>query len=123
MSVGVPVKLLQEAIGHIVTLEMKNGHTYRGKLLESEDNMNVQVGDVTATARDGQVSKLEQIFIRGSHIRFVIVPDILKHAPMFQRFGPEAQKLRGLGMGRGKHLLKQHRGRGRGGPRGRGFRR
>ncbi|CAG8505763.1 5926_t:CDS:2 [Ambispora leptoticha] len=52
MSIGVPIKLLHEAQGHIVTLELNNGTVYRGKLSEAEDNMNVQLREITVTARD-----------------------------------------------------------------------
>ncbi|KAK9475175.1 uncharacterized protein V1510DRAFT_372444, partial [Dipodascopsis tothii] len=83
-SIGIPIKLLNEAQGHIVTLELTSGSTYRGKLLEIEDNMNCQLRDITVTARDGRVSHLEQVYIRGSHIRFFIVPDMLRNAPMFR---------------------------------------
>jgi hypothetical protein len=34
MSIGVPIKLLHEAQGHVVTLELNNGTVYRGKLSE-----------------------------------------------------------------------------------------
>ena len=44
----------------------------------AEDNMNVQLKDITVTARDGRVSHLDQVYIRGSHIRFFIVPDMLR---------------------------------------------
>ena len=33
------------------------------------------------TARDGRVSHLDQIYIRGSHVRFFIVPDMLRYVP------------------------------------------
>lgn len=33
-TIGIPIKLLNEAQGHIVTLELDNGTTYRGKLIE-----------------------------------------------------------------------------------------
>lgn len=39
MSIGVPIKVLHEAEGLIVTLELKTGELYRGKLIDSEDNM------------------------------------------------------------------------------------
>ena len=84
-QLGVPVKLLHEAEGHIVTCETNTGVVYRGKLLEAEDNMNCQIIGVTCTARDGRVTKLEQVFIRGSQIRFLILPDMLKNAPMFKK--------------------------------------
>lgn len=92
--------------GHVVTLEITSGQVYRGKLLEgapdprlfflpvptlcaranirtfwitAEDNMNVQLKDITVTARDGRVSHLDQVYIRGSHVRFFIVPDMLRY--------------------------------------------
>ncbi|CAN6656928.1 small nuclear ribonucleoprotein Sm D3 [Trichomonascus vanleenenianus] len=83
-SISIPIKLLNESQGHIVTIELTSGQTYRGKLLEAEDNMNVQMKDVTVTNRDGQVSHLEQVYVRGSHVRLFIVPDMLRHAPMFR---------------------------------------
>ena len=36
-------------------------------------------------AQDGKVSQLEHVFIRGSRVRFMIIPDMLKNAPMFKR--------------------------------------
>lgn len=41
--------------------------------------MNVQMKDITVTARDGRVSHLDQVYIRGSHVRFFIVPDMLRY--------------------------------------------
>lgn len=47
MSIGVPIKVLHEAEGHIVTCETNTGEVYRGKLIEAEDNMNCQVISVS----------------------------------------------------------------------------
>ncbi|KAI8924846.1 hypothetical protein BC831DRAFT_436274 [Entophlyctis helioformis] len=118
MSIGVPVKLLHEAQGHIITIETKTGSVYRGKLLDAEDNMNVQLKDIIHTARDGRVSQLDQVYIRGSQIRFVIVPDMLKNAPMFKRI-TSGLKGKGIGLGRGKATVA--RAQARGGGRGGGF--
>lgn len=41
--------------------------------------MNVQLKDITVTARDGRVSHLDQVYIRGSHVKFFIVPDMLRY--------------------------------------------
>jgi small nuclear ribonucleoprotein D3 len=87
-GIGVPVKLLHEAEGHVVTVELKNGEILRGNLHEIEDNWNVQLSNVTATGRDGRVTHMEHIFVRGSRVRLVIVPDLLKNAPMFKRIDP-----------------------------------
>ncbi|KAL8786156.1 MAG: hypothetical protein Q9213_002926 [Squamulea squamosa] len=86
-TIGIPIKLLNEAQNHVVTLEITSGQVYRGKLIEAEDNMNVQLKDITVTARDGRVSHLDQVYIRGSHVRFFIVPDMLRNAPMFRSRG------------------------------------
>ena len=45
----------------------------------AEDSMNIQLKDITVTARDGRVSHLDQVYIRGSHVRFFIVPDMLRY--------------------------------------------
>ena len=100
-GVGVPIKLLHESQGHIITVELKTGGVYRGKLYAVEDNMNVQVANVTFTDRYGKVRQLDQIYVRGSQIRYFIVPDMLKNAPMFKNFGSGA-KGKGIGLGRGK---------------------
>ena len=113
--------------GHVVTLEITSGQVYRGYLLEgtifvvspacfpcagdtdvsvAEDNMNVQLKDITVTARDGRVSHLDQVYIRGSHIRFIIVPDMLRNAPMFRNKG---QRGRGVGLARGRATVNRAR--------------
>ncbi|KAJ5756090.1 Small nuclear ribonucleoprotein Sm D3 [Penicillium manginii] len=106
-TIGIPIKLLNEAQGHVVTLEITSGVVYRGKLLEAEDNMNVQLKDITVTARDGRVSHLDQVYIRGSHVRFFIVPDMLRNAPMFRSRGVRG---RGVGLARGKATVQRARG-------------
>jgi small nuclear ribonucleoprotein D3 len=49
----------------------------------AEDNLNISLKDITVTARDGRVSQLDQVYIRGSMVRFFIVPDMLQNAPMY----------------------------------------
>jgi len=38
-TLGVPVKLLHEALGHVITVELKTGQLYRGKLAEGLVNL------------------------------------------------------------------------------------
>jgi len=85
MSIGVPIKLLHEAEGHIVTIELRTGEVYMGKLEEAEDNMNCHMTNVSFTAKDGSKHPMEYVFIRGSQVRYFIIPDMLKNAPMFRR--------------------------------------
>uniref|UniRef100_A0A8D1H6B1 Small nuclear ribonucleoprotein Sm D3 n=2 Tax=Laurasiatheria TaxID=314145 RepID=A0A8D1H6B1_PIG len=108
MSIGVPIKVLHEAEGHIVTCETNTGEVYRGKLIEAEDNMNCQMSNITVTYRDGRVAQLEQVYIRGSKIRFLILPDMLKNAPMLKSM---KNKNQGSGAGRGKAAILKAQGR------------
>ncbi|XP_070024377.1 small nuclear ribonucleoprotein SmD3b-like isoform X3 [Nicotiana sylvestris] len=54
---------------------------------------------------DGRVSQLEHVFIRGSKVRFMIIPDMLKNAPMFKRLEARIKgKGTSLGVGRGRAI-------------------
>ena len=65
------------------------------------------------TARDGRVTKLEQVFLRGGQIKFVVLPDVLKNAPIFKKvLSMKAKTVEASGRG--------GRGRGRGAGRGAG---
>jgi len=83
-TAGIPIKLLKEAESMKVTVEMKNGETFRGLLISSEDTMNMTLSDVIRTARNGQVSKLYSVYLRGGGIKLIALPDLLKSAPVFQ---------------------------------------
>ena len=106
---GIPIKLLSEAETHNVTVELKGGEVYRGTLESTEPSMNCTLSNVTHTARDGKITKMEQVFLRGSAVRLFVVPDILKNAPVFAavaEVGSKAQsvqkgKKRGKGSKRG----------------------
>ena len=86
-----------------------NLQLYRGTLQEAEDNMNCSMTNVTMTGRDGSITTLEQVFIRGGLINFVIIPDILKNAPMFKRIDPKQGILRGKGVGIGRATVNRAR--------------
>ncbi|POM64681.1 Sm-like ribonucleo protein [Phytophthora palmivora] len=98
-GVGIPTILLHDGEGTIVSIEMKTGETYRGLLDETEDNMNCVMKDAVRTDINGNTTQVEQVYLRGSQILFIVFPDIyplqlgvdalvectLKHAPMFKR--------------------------------------
>lgn len=106
MSIGIPVKLLHEAENHIVTIEIKTGELFRGYLTEADDTMNCRLDNVTMTSKEGKISVFEQIYLRGSQIRFIIVPDMFKNAPMFKRLKAQAK---GKNMARMRQLDQQAR--------------
>ena len=91
MSIGIPIKLLHEAEQHVITVELKSGELYRGYLTDAEDTMNMRLDDVYVTKRNGKQIRHEQIFIRGSQVRFIILPDMLKNSPMFKRIAEQAE--------------------------------
>ena len=111
-TLGIPLSLLHEGEGHTITLELKNGEVYKGHLVESEESMNCQLRQVTLTQRDGQVSRLEQVYVRGSQVKLFILPDMLQKSPLFKKIqalkkpSEDKKKSRkatsGRGRGRGK---------------------
>ena len=69
----------------------------------------MQLRDVTMTARDGRVSHLEHVYVRGSHVRFFVIPDMLRNAPMFRN--NKALRARGATRGaRGAGAVRGGRG-------------
>ena len=102
-GVGIPVVLMHEGEGLVVTVETKTGHAYRGMMETAEDNMNTSLQDVMMTDPKGRVAKMERVFIRGSQIVLVVFPDLLGQAPMFKRVALAAKGITvagGLGRGR-----------------------
>lgn len=71
---------------------MKSGEMFRGYLADAEDTMNVRLDDVTMFSKDGRSMPVEQVYLRGSQIRFVIVPSMFKNAPMFKRVKAQAKQ-------------------------------
>lgn len=49
----------------------------------AEDNMNVQLENINVTQRDGRVTHLDRVYIRGSHVRLFIVPDMLRYGTIW----------------------------------------
>ena len=81
---------------------MKNGETYRGMLLGAEDTMNLTLSDVVRTARNGQVSKLSSVYLRGGNVRFVALPNLLKSSPVFKKVAVMKKKMEQSDSGPGK---------------------
>ena len=102
-GVGIPTVLLHEGEGLVVTVETRAGYSYRGSVESVEDSMNLGLKDVSATSPDGTEAPLDRVFIRGSQVLFVVFPDVLRLAPMFERLRKAAAGLStagGLGRGR-----------------------
>ena len=83
--ISIPLKLLHESKGHVVSIELKTGELYRGQLMHVEDTMNCLLENVKITSKDGQLHAMDQAYIRGTQVRWVVVPDALKHAPFLKQ--------------------------------------
>uniref|UniRef100_A0AAZ3SSY6 Uncharacterized protein n=2 Tax=Oncorhynchus tshawytscha TaxID=74940 RepID=A0AAZ3SSY6_ONCTS len=114
-----------EAIGNVFPKQIRDFDfgkpasvflTQHGKSEPGGTIKSIVMANITVTHRDGRVAQLEQVYIRGSKIRFLILPDMLKNAPMLKSM---KNKNQGAGAGRGKAaILKAQvaaRSRGRGG--------
>lgn len=59
---------------------------------------------VTVTGSDGRVVKMENVYLRGSLVKFIVLPDLLKNAPAFKKVQVMQKKLdktRAPGLGKG----------------------
>ena len=107
-GVGLPSIILHEGEAHIITVEMRNGFVYRGYLQQSEDNWNMLLTNADLTKPDGKASKMSAVYLRGNRIRYVILPDMLKNAPMFKRcrqFKAGITAPQGVGRGKAAAIL------------------
>lgn len=66
------IKALQ---GLNILVELQNDICIRGVLDDCDDAMNVTIKDASMEDVEGNEKKLPLIFIRGSNIRFVHIPD------------------------------------------------
>jgi len=47
--------------------------------------MNMTLSDVIRTGRNGQVTKCPTVYLRGSGVRFIALPDLLRNAPALKK--------------------------------------
>ncbi|KAJ4422666.1 Sm snRNP core protein Smd1 [Gnomoniopsis sp. IMI 355080] len=120
------VRFLMKCANETVTIELKNGTIVHGTITSVSPQMNTSLKNVKMTPKGQDPVQLDAMNIRGSTIRYYILPDslpldtlLIDDAPKPKnkarkevadrggRGGPRGRGGRGRGMGRG-------RGRGRG---------
>mmetsp|Transcript_18722 Transcript_18722/g.42751 ORF Transcript_18722/g.42751 Transcript_18722/m.42751 type:complete len:123 (-) Transcript_18722:306-674(-) len=86
--VGIPIVLLHDAEGGVVTVETVDGELIRGLLFEAEDMMNLYIKKAVIVNQldPGRSTSVDQVYIRGSRIMFIVLPEMLSKAPMFRRY-------------------------------------
>ena len=100
-ALGVPLKILHDAAGAVVSVELSTGDTYKGKLVNVEDNMNIELQDVVHTNKKGEERQLPTIYLRGSNVVFFSLPEMLRLAPVAVAASTEKKPAAAAGRGRG----------------------
>ncbi|KAG6188819.1 mRNA splicing protein smd1 [Claviceps purpurea] len=121
------VRFLMKCANETVTIELKNGTIVHGTISSISPQMNTALRNVKMTAKGQDPIPLETMNIRGSTIRYFILPDSLPLDTLLIDYAPkpknkarkEAERSAGgVGGGRGRG---GRGGGGRGRGRGRGF--
>ncbi|TCD69406.1 RNA processing protein [Steccherinum ochraceum] len=112
-----PLSLLNAAQNKPMLVELKNGETFNGHLVNCDNFMNITLREVYQTNAEGdKFWQLKECYIRGSTIKYLRVPE-----PLLDAVKDEQSRAREAGRSaRGAHVSGGGRG-GRGVPtRGRG---
>mmetsp|Transcript_64112 Transcript_64112/g.150892 ORF Transcript_64112/g.150892 Transcript_64112/m.150892 type:complete len:123 (+) Transcript_64112:215-583(+) len=117
------VRFLMKLSNETVTVELKNGTVVHGTIVGVDMAMNTHLKAVKLTMRNKAPVPLEQLSIRGTNIRYFLLPDNLNLDTLLVEDAPKhkAGKVSAPGQGRGGRGRARGRGRGgpgRGGPRG-----
>ncbi|KAM5544935.1 hypothetical protein V8D89_001046 [Ganoderma adspersum] len=76
-----PLSLLNAAQNKPMLVELKNGETFNGHLVNCDNFMNITLREVYQTSPEGdKFWKLKECYIRGSTIKYLRVPDTLLDA-------------------------------------------
>ncbi|KAK6454247.1 uncharacterized protein RJT20DRAFT_118 [Scheffersomyces xylosifermentans] len=71
-----PLYLLTSAKTKQILIELKNGETLNGDLVNCDSWMNLTLKNVIQTSADGEkFVKLPEIYIRGNHIKYLRLPE------------------------------------------------
>ncbi|KAF9111954.1 RNA processing protein [Mortierella sp. AM989] len=122
-----PLSLLNTSQTHPILVELKNGETFNGHLVNCDNWMNLTLREVIQTSSDGdRFWRLTECYIRGNTIKYLRVPDeiidMVKEEAAKQRLASGRNSNRGGAGGSGSDQQRggHHQGgdRGRGGARG-----
>ncbi|KAK0656804.1 hypothetical protein B0T16DRAFT_385448 [Cercophora newfieldiana] len=107
------VRFLMKCANETVTIELKNGTVVHGTITSVSPQMNTALRNVKMTPRGQDAVPLDSMNIRGSTIRYFILPDSLPLDTLLIDDAPKPKNKARKEADRGA-------GGGRGGPRGRG---
>ncbi|KAH9995353.1 hypothetical protein F4779DRAFT_623191 [Xylariaceae sp. FL0662B] len=116
---SLPLGLLNAAQGHPMLVELKNGETLNGHLIQCDTWMNLTLKEVIQTSPEAdKFVRLPEVYVKGNNIKYLRVPDEIIDLVKDQQHGQQG----GFRGGRGGPQRGDHGGRGgdRGGRGGRG---
>lgn len=118
------VRFLVKLRSETVTVELKNGTVAHGTVVGVDHSMNIHLKAVKLEVRGQNPIKLQALSVRGSTVRYVILPDSLALDSLLVDDGLRPRRKtnpdRAAGVASGRVGRGRGRGRGRGGGRGRG---
>ncbi|KAK4427642.1 putative U6 snRNA-associated Sm-like protein LSm4 [Sesamum alatum] len=98
-----PLSLLKTAQGHPMLVELKNGETYNGHLVNCDTWMNIHLREVICTSKDGdRFWRMPECYIRGNTIKYLRVPDEVIDKVQEETKTRSDRKPPGVGRGRGR---------------------
>ena len=85
-AVNVPMQLVSDCQGRVVTVELTSREVYRGRLAHfDKDSMNVGLQEVTVTKeRDHSCARLQSVYLRGDKMRFILLPEAANTHPLWK---------------------------------------
>mmetsp|Transcript_8559 Transcript_8559/g.38193 ORF Transcript_8559/g.38193 Transcript_8559/m.38193 type:complete len:114 (+) Transcript_8559:236-577(+) len=101
-----PLSLLRTCQGHPMLVELKTGETYNGFLVSIDTWMNLNLREVVCTSKDGEKFwKVPEIYIRGSAIKYLRVPDEIIDVVQEENANRRDNRPNSRGRGRGRGEL------------------
>lgn len=71
-----PLNLLKSNCNHEILVELKSGETFNGTLVNCDSWMNMNLGNVIWTSRDGsQFKEMKTVHIRGYTVKFIRIEE------------------------------------------------
>ncbi|KAI7862437.1 hypothetical protein BDF14DRAFT_1736195 [Spinellus fusiger] len=111
-----PLSLLHTAAGHPMLVELKNGETFNGHLVNCDNFMNLTLREVIQTSPDGdRFWRLPECYIRGNTIKYLNVPEEIVDMVKEDEGRQKQMNQRGRGRGGRENGFNDRNGGGRGG--------
>ena len=114
------VRFLMKLSNETVTVELKNGTVVTGTVAGVDVSMNTHLKQVKMTLKGKEPLALDTLSIRGSNVRYFILPDSINLDTLLVDDTPKLVQKRQAAPVGGKGARGRGRGRGRGCPGGKG---